>query len=128
MRLLEATAFLDGRAIGGFDYRHTELVLPESACDGQPHELTIQVYTRNPMPFGGVTLQTRHEASWHLYHLMQTLLEVHAALQERAVAGYALLERLNTAYTMLDLREGWQSERFHRTAAEVAGIPASIYR
>ncbi|HET9918733.1 MAG TPA: alpha-mannosidase [Ktedonobacteraceae bacterium] len=118
LRLLEATAYLDGRAIGGFDSKHRELVLPERACDGQTHELAIQVYTRNPMPFGGLTLHTRYETIWQLYHMMQTLLEVYAVLQERDIARHVLLERLNTAYNMLDLRRGWQSVEFYRSAGE----------
>jgi alpha-mannosidase len=118
LRVLEATAFLDGRAIGGFDYMHRKLLLPAWACDGQAHELTIQVYTCNPMPFGGLTVQIRHEEVWKLYHKMQTVLEVSQTLQGRDIAHYVLLERLNTAYTMLDLREGWQSEAFRHSAAQ----------
>src|SRR5579875_1118975 len=118
LRRLEATVFLDGRAIGGFDWAHRTLLLPSFACDGRVHELTIQVYTLTPMPFDGLTMQLRHEAVWKLYHTMQTVLEVCEALQERDIAHYVLLERLNAAYTMLDLREGWQSERFRCSAAQ----------
>jgi alpha-mannosidase len=118
LRRLEATVFLDGRAIGGFDWAHRTLLLPSFACDGRAHELTIQVYTLTPMPFEGLTMQLRHEAVWKLYHTMQTVLEVCEVLQERDVAHYILLDRLNTAYTMLDLREGWQSERFRCSAAQ----------
>ena len=35
--LLEATVFLDGRAIGAVDWRHPVLLLPEQACYGQSH-------------------------------------------------------------------------------------------
>ncbi|HLI07295.1 MAG TPA: alpha-mannosidase [Ktedonobacteraceae bacterium] len=118
LRVLEATAFLDGRAIGGFDWAHRKLLLPAWACDGRIHELTIQVYTRNPMPFRGLTVQRRHEAVWKLYHKMQTVLDVSLALREQDIAHHVLLERLNTAYTMLDLREGWQSEAFRHSATQ----------
>ncbi len=46
---LEATAFLDDVAIGGFDWRHRLLALPQNSSagqllqDGQTHRLTIQV-------------------------------------------------------------------------------------
>lgn len=113
---LEATVFLDGHAIGAFDWRHPVLLLPEEAGDGQSHTLMLQVYTSIPMPFGGLTLRPRHLLSWQLSHFMQTLLEVSLTLNEHDPARYALLTRLNTAYNMLDLREGWQSERFTDSA------------
>src|SRR5713226_6859148 len=113
---LEATVFLDGRAIGAFDWKHPVLLLPEEACDGQSHTLMLQVYTGVPLPFGGLTLGPRRMVNWQLYHLMQTLLEVHLALNEGDPARNALLARLDTAYNMLDLREGWQGERFADSA------------
>src|SRR5260221_7167742 len=113
---LEATVFLDGHAIGAFDWRHPVLLLPGEACDGQSHTLMLQVYTAVPLPFGGLTLRPRHVVNWQLYHLMQTLLEVHLALNEGDPARNALLARLDTAYNMLDLREGWQGERFADSA------------
>jgi alpha-mannosidase len=113
---LEATVFLDGRAIGAFDWRHPVLLLPEEACDEQPHTLMLQVYTSVPLPFGGLTLRPRCTVSWQLYHLMHTLLEASLTLNEGDPARHALLARLNTAYNMLDLREGWQAERFAGSA------------
>lgn len=115
---LEATVLLDGSAIGGFDSRHSRLVLPAESYDGQHHNLAIRVYTRVPTPFGGLTMHARHERMWKLYQLMHTLLEVHLALDEHAIAHHTLLEHLNTAYTMLDLREGWQSERLGESASK----------
>ncbi len=76
----------------------------------------LQVYTSVPLPFGGLTLRPRRMVNWQLYHLMQTLLEVHLALNEGDPARNALLARLDTAYNMLDLREGWQGERFADSA------------
>ena len=113
---LEATVFLDGRAIGAFDWRHPVLLLPEEACDGQSHTLMLQVYTAVPLPFGGLTLRARRMANWQLYHLMHTLLEASLTLNEGDPARHALLARLNTAYNMLDLRESWQGERFADSA------------
>jgi alpha-mannosidase len=110
---LEATVFLDGRAIGAFDWQHPVLLLPEEACDGQ---LLLQVYTDVPQPFGGLTLHARRMVNWHLYHLMQTLLGVSLALNEGDLARDAFLARLNTAYTLLDLREGWENTRFTDSA------------
>jgi len=113
---VEATVFLDGCAVGAFDWRHPMLLLPGETCDGQSHTLMVQVYTRDPLPFGGLTLRPRYMVSWQLYHLMHTLLEASLTLNEGDLARHAILARLNIAYNMLDLREGWQGERFTGSA------------
>lgn len=121
LRRLEATVFLDGKAIGAFDWRHPLLALPINSSAGQilqqnrPHRLTLQVYTRHPMPFGGLSLLTRYDSMYRLYETMQTLLDVSLALSEDEPARHRLLEALNGAYNLLDLREGWQSERLRRS-------------
>ena len=113
---LEATAFLDGVAIGGFDWQHQVLVLPTLASDGQPHALTIQTYTSVPMPFGGLVLRVRNQQVWNLYHLMETALNVVLTFDKKTITSHTMLHHLNTAYTLLDLREGWYSERFVASA------------
>ena len=110
--LVEATVFLDGRAIGGLDYRHSFLLLPEQAYDGRPHTITIQAYTSVPQPFDGLTLRHRNIALWQLYFLMHTIFDSLETMSEQSVGRHALLEQLNATYNMLDLREGWDSERF----------------
>jgi alpha-mannosidase len=115
---LEATVFLDGVASGGFDWIHQVLVLPACASDGQPHALTIQTYNRVPMPFDGLVLRLRHQQVWRLYHLMQTALNVVLALNKNEITSHTMLYHLNTAYALLDLREGWYSERFVASARE----------
>ncbi len=117
--VIEATVFLDGRAIGGLDYRHLFLLLPEQAYDGQPHTITIQAYTAVPHLFGGLTLRHRNIPLWQLSFLMLTTFEALLTMGEHERVRHALLEHLNTAYTMLDLREGWHSERL-RTSASAA--------
>src|SRR5437868_6852708 len=113
---LEATVFLDGHAIGAFDWRHPVLLLPEEAGDGQTHTLMLQVYTGVPLLFGGLTLRQRLPVNWQLSQLMHTLLEATLTLNENNPARHALLAHLNTAYNMLDLREGWLSQRFTDSA------------
>ncbi len=110
--ILEATVFLDGRAAGAIDRHHPGLLLDKEAYDGQMHTLMLQVCTDSPLHFGGLTLRPRYMAHWQLYNLMQTLLDVCLTLNEDSLTFHALLARLNTAYNMLDLREGWQSKRF----------------
>ncbi len=127
LRHLEATAFLDDTAIGGFDWRHPLLALPHHSSGGQilqrdgEHRLTIQVYTREPMPFAGLFLLIRHEQVFALYQAMQTLLDVCLALADNEPVRLHLLETLNQAYTLLDLREGWSSPRLR------ASVPSALH-
>src|SRR5258708_18361273 len=113
---LEPPCFLDGHAIGAFDWRHPVLLLPGEACDGQSHTLMLQVYIAVPLPFEGLTLRPRRVVNWQLYHLMQTLLEASLTLNEGDPARHVLSARLNTSYNRLDLRAGWQGERFTDSA------------
>lgn len=115
---LEATVFLDGQAIGAFDWRHPVLLLPSKTSDGQQHTLHIQVYTGVPQRFGGLTLRVRHTQLWQLYHQMETTLDVLLTMREEDPERHALLAHLNTAYNMFDLREGWHSERFAASAQD----------
>lgn len=135
LRLVEATVFLDGTAIGAFDWRHPLLALPATSSAGQiwqqdqAHRLTIQVYTRQPMPFAGLFLRVRHEQVYRLYEMAQTLLDVCLALGEHEPVRHRLLSAINSAYNVLDLREGWRSERLRSSvdqAMEVlqAGVDA----
>ena len=115
---VEATAFLDGVAIGGFDWRHQTLLLPDFAHNGQSHVLTVQTYTRLPLVFEGLVLRQRHPHIWQLFHLMKTSLNVALTLDKNDVTSHTLLHHLNTAYTLLDLRQGWYSESFSASAQE----------
>lgn len=113
---LEATVFLDGVAIGGFDSRHHTLVLPGEFCDNRQHTMAIRAYTRRAAPFGGLTIHTRDKRLWQLYRLMQTLLDVYLSLDEHSLSAHRLLECLNNAYMRLDLSEGWRSKRLVESA------------
>lgn len=124
LRVLEATVFLDGTAIGAFDWRHPLLALPATGLAAQVwqrsglHRLTIQVYTRRPMPFAGLFLRVRHERIYRLYETAQTLLDVCLALDEHEPARHRLLAAINSAYNLLDLREGWRSERLQASVGQ----------
>ena len=115
--VVEATAFVDGHAIGGLDYRHRFLLLPTSVCDGQAHTLTIQAYTSMPQPFGGVTIRQRNVTLWQLAALLKTVYEALHTMGENERVRHELLEQLNVAYNALDLREGWESERLLSSAS-----------
>ncbi|MFN8505427.1 alpha-mannosidase [Kouleothrix sp.] len=112
---VEAIVYLDGRALAGIDEFHRAVLLPATAHDGT-HELLIRCYTPYRRPFGGLGLQLRDETIFQLGCAMRAMLEAARTFRDADPAGHALLARLNTAYTLLDLREGWQSARFAESA------------
>jgi alpha-mannosidase len=69
-----------------------------------------------PQPFGGLSLQLRDESIFLLGQVMRAMLDAVETYRDSDPARHALLARLNAAYNVLDLREGWQSERFAESA------------
>jgi len=112
---VEAIAYLDGAALAGLDEFHRAVMLPAAAHEGE-HELLIRCLAPIPQRFGGLSLQLRDETIFRLGHTMRAQLEAVGSFQESDLARYALIERLNTAYNTLDLREGWGSRRFADSA------------
>lgn len=112
---LEAIVYLDGAALAGLDEFHRSILLPAHTHSGE-HELLLRCYLPFPQPFGGLRLLLRDETIFQLGHTMRTLLGVAETCRAGDLLGHELLAQLNTAYTMLDLREGWQSERFAQSA------------
>jgi alpha-mannosidase len=112
---LEGIVYLDGLALAGIDEFHRGVLLPDVAHMGE-HELLIRCYTPYRQPFGGLSLELRHETIFRLGQAMQTLLQALETYRDSDPNKHALLARLNSAYNALDLREGWQSERFAESA------------
>jgi alpha-mannosidase len=112
---VEAIAYLDGAVLAGLDEFHHSLVLPAAAHEGA-HELLIRCLVPIPQRFGGLSLQLRDETIYRLGHTMRAQLGAAGSFQESDLARHALIERLNTAYNTLDLREGWASQRFADSA------------
>lgn len=121
---LEAIVYLGGQALSGLDSFHRSALLPAAAHTGE-HELLIRCYTPYRQPFGGLSLQLRDETIFQLGQAMRALHEAAQTFGESAVQRHTLLTSLNNAYNTLDLREGWQSERFAasaRAALEELGV------
>jgi alpha-mannosidase len=112
---LEAIAYLDGKALAGFDEFHRSALLPAAAHKGT-HEVLLRCYLPFPQNFGGLSLQLRDEAIFQLGHLMRTALGAIETYRDSDPERHAMLARLNEAYKLLDLREGWQSETFAESA------------
>jgi alpha-mannosidase len=111
---VEAIVYLDGQALAGLDQFHRTVLLP-AAHDGA-HQLLIRCLVPAPQRFGGLTLQLRDESIFQLGQAMRALLQAVETFPDSALERHALIDRLNTAYNTLDLREGWQSERFAESA------------
>ncbi len=124
---LEAIVYLDGETLSGLDDFHRSLLLPERAHHDE-HELLIRCFVPYHKPFGGLHLRLRDETIFQLGQTMRAVSEAVPTYPASDPTGHALLARLNEAYNTLDLREGWQSERFaesvRRALAELkAGLP-----
>lgn len=112
---LEAIVYLEGAALAGIDEFHRSLVLPAAAQQGS-HTVLLRCYLPFPQPFGGLYLQLRDTAIFRLGHLMHNLLAAAQVCDASDPLRHTLLTQLNNAYNLLDLREGWQSERFAASA------------
>ena len=112
---VEAIVYIDGVVLAGLDEFHRVVVLPADAHTGT-HELLIRCLTPVMQRFGGLSVQLRDQTIFRLGHTMRAQLEAVSTFQESDLARHTLLERLNTAYNTLDLREGWASTRFAASA------------
>jgi alpha-mannosidase len=112
---LEAIVYLDHAELAGMDEFHRAVLLPAAAHSGE-HTLLLRCTLPYPQPFGGLRLLLRDEHIFHLGQLMRVGLDAVETCQESAPARHAMLARLNEAYNLLDLREGWQSVRFAHSA------------
>ncbi len=124
---LEAIIYLDGQVLSGLDEFHHGALLPEAAHAGA-HELLLRCYLPYHRPFGGLHLRLRDESIFQLGQTMRALSEALPTYRDSDTVGHTLLARLNDAYNTLDLREGWQSERFAESARRAlaalrAGLP-----
>jgi alpha-mannosidase len=113
---LEAIVYLDGQALSGLDEYHRSALLPQQTHDGE-HDLLIRCYTPYRQPFGGLSLKLRDETIFRLGQAMRAALEAVETYRDSDLAKHDLLARLNDAYNALDLREGYQSDRFAESAA-----------
>src|SRR5581483_8492953 len=111
-----AIVYLDGQALSGLDEYHRSALLPQQTHDGE-HDLLIRCYTPYRQPFGGLSLKLRDETIFRLGQAMRAALEAVETYRDSDLAKHDLLARLNDAYNALDLREGYQSERFAESAA-----------
>lgn len=112
---VESIVYLDGAALAGLDWGHRTTLLPPETHE-RGGALLIRCAVAFPRPFGGVELQLRDEAIFRLGHTMRALLDAARTMATDLPVRHRLLGALGRAYQALDLREGWQSERFAASA------------
>jgi alpha-mannosidase len=112
---VEGILYLGGKALAGIDEPHDAIVLPAWTHEGE-HEILIRAYAPYRHPFGGLTLQLWDEQIFQLATTMFAAFGASETMRDAEPAKHALLERVNTAYNMLDLSEGWQSDAFAQSA------------
>lgn len=122
---IEGIAYLDGRALSGIDAPHPHAMLP-SAAHKESHDLLIRCYVAYSRPFEGLRLVLRDETIFRLGHTFAAMLGAVSTYPQTAPERHALLQALNTAYNMLDLREGWQSDSFAESAGQALDFLHSL--
>jgi len=122
---LEAIVYLDGQVLSGIDEFHRSALLPVEAYEGS-HELLLRCFVAFSQPFGGLRLVLRDEGIFRFGHTFASMLSAVATYPESAPERHALMHSLNSAYNVLDLREGWQSESFAQSAHKALELLQSI--
>ncbi len=111
----EALAYLDGVAVQGIDRNHTELLLADPARGGERYDLALHTWCTmhawNPswpftQTFSGVELVTVDLTTRRLCHLAEAALDAARALDANSWARGAILNALDDAFQLLDLRVG----------------------
>jgi len=117
---VEAIVYLDGKTLAGIDDFHRSILLPESAHDGE-HEVLWRCYVPYARPFGGMSLQLRDTAVFQFGQMFRAALEAVVTYPDSNPVRHALMNHINDAYNLLDLREGTHSQRFAESARTALG-------
>lgn len=103
--LIESQVFVDDAPFAGLDAEHRLALLPAELHE-TGGELFIQAHTAQPQTFGGFELVVVDEPTLQLAYTLRVGIETLEQLDPDALAYQQLLQRLNAAYNLLDLREG----------------------
>lgn len=103
--LIESQVFLDDTPFAGLDGEHRLALLPAD-LHAAGTEIFVQAHTAQPQPFGGLELVVQDEPTARFAHTLRVGLETLEQLDQDSLAYQRLLQRLNNAYNLLDLREG----------------------
>ncbi|HWQ12310.1 MAG TPA: alpha-mannosidase [Roseiflexaceae bacterium] len=112
---VESILYIDGQAVAGIDEPHPAAILPAWTHEGE-HEVLIRAYAPYRHPFGGLSLELRDDDIFQLACTMYAAFGAAETMRDSDPQKHALIDRVNRAYNLLDLSEGWSSERFAQTA------------
>ncbi|OQY23904.1 MAG: alpha-mannosidase, partial [Anaerolineaceae bacterium 4572_32.1] len=124
----EALAYIDGKPLAACDRHHQEIILPEKYCDGETHTLALHGWT------GGVNLgidsDTKllmrpcevvsiHQPTRDFIALARAALGITEHLEERDPAKHHLLNALDAAFKIIDIRHPIQ-DAFYESIPQAA--------
>lgn len=113
----EGIGYWNDAAVMGFDYYHPQFRLNDQIiADNGRTPFLIRLLIQKRQPFVGLWLNLRDDRIYRLGVWMKSALEAAAQFHETDRARHLLRDRVNKAYNMLDLREGWNSDRFAESA------------
>jgi len=101
--MIEGQLFVGDTLWAGLDAEHRLAFLPP--LDG-PTDMFLQAHVGQPQGFDGFELVVLDAAAERLYHTMRVGVHTVVEIGQDTWAGSRLLDRLNHAYNLLDLREG----------------------
>lgn len=109
---VEGQVYLGDTLLTGIDPEHRLAWLPPL---DEPSEVFVQLHTAQPQPFGGFELVVLDEPTAQIAHTFRVIVEALPLLREQGLVYDQLLQRLNRAYGLLDLREGPRTARFYES-------------
>lgn len=127
----EALVYIDGQAYASTDRHHQEFLLPDWACDGQPHTLflhgwtgilgsiegTQKQITLYPCSVVEIDTPTRELLAWaRMAHQASTLLDDYTPTKTR------LLNALDACFKHLDTREPLGSNAFYASVPQALAL------
>lgn len=125
----ESLIYIDGEPLAACDRHHQEVLLPEKWCDGQPHSLLLHGWTGNNNRQGEnarlmmkpCELVQLDQPTRDFSATARVALGIAANLDDDEPAKGKLLNALNAAFQVLDLREPF-GDGFYASVAQAKDI------
>ena len=123
----EAMAYLDGAAYRGVDPNHQELPLPDHVLDGEEHQLALHGWAGikdERYEMGHPRLVQIDQPTRDFVTVAGTALDIATQLQENNPVRVNLINALDAAFLLLDLREPLGAafyESVHAAHARIEG-------
>lgn len=125
----EAMAYLDGKAYSGVDPNHQELPLPEHLLDGKEHHLALHGWTGikdERYEMGLPRLVQIDQPTRDFVTAAGTALDVVKQLPENNPVRVNLINALDAAFLLLDLREPLGAALYESVPAAYRALQAGI--